>query len=248
MMPAIAYTRLSKPNKKGKPGIGLDAQQAAIAAFAKAEGYDLVETFSEVETGEGSDALEKRPQLAAAMKLAKKNKAPVIVAKLDRLSRDVHFISGLMVHKTPFIVTELGADVDPFMLHIYAAVAEKERRLIGQRTREALAELKAQGKKLGGLRPKTALKMQAADERAEALRPVLAELRELSANAIARELNTRQIATPSGKPWSAVTVLRVQRRLEGLYEARVCNLAAGRQEGADALGARGNMLRLRNRP
>jgi DNA invertase Pin-like site-specific DNA recombinase len=216
MMPAIAYTRLSKPNKKGKPGVGLDAQQAAIATFAKAEGYDLVEIFSEVETGEGSDALEKRPQLAAAMKLAKKNKAPVIVAKLDRLSRDVHFISGLMVHKTQFIVTELGADVDPFMLHIYAAVAEKERRLIGQRTREALAELKAQGKKLGGLRPKTALKMQAADERAEVLRQVLAELRELSANAIARELNARQIATPSGKPWSAVTVLRVQRRLEGL--------------------------------
>ena len=150
------------------------------------------------------------------MKLARKRKAPVIVAKLDRLSRDVHFISGLMVHKTPFVVTELGADVDPFMLHIYAAVAEKERRLIGQRTREALAELKAQGKKLGGLRPKTAMRMQAADERAEALRPVLAELRELSANAIARELNARQIATPSGKPWSAVTVLRVRRRLEGL--------------------------------
>ena len=156
MMPAIAYTRLSKPNKKGKPGIGLEAQQAAIAAFAKAEGYKLIETFSEVETGEGPDALDKRPQLAAAMKLAKKHKAPVIVAKLDRLSRDVHFISGLMTHRTPFIVTELGADVDPFMLHIYAAVAEKERRLIGQRTKEALAELKAQGKKLGGMRPKTA--------------------------------------------------------------------------------------------
>ena len=74
-----------------------------------------------------------------------------------------------MAQKVPFVVTELGADVDPFMLQIYAAVAEQERRLIGQRTREALAELKAQGKKLGGLRPKTALKMQAADERAEAL-------------------------------------------------------------------------------
>ena len=216
MQPAIAYTRLSKPNKKGKPGIGLDAQQAALAAFAKVEGYNLIETFSEVETGEGSDALEKRPQLAAAMKLAKRHKAPVIVAKLDRLSRDVHFISGLMVQKVPFIVTELGTDVDPFMLHIYAAVAEKERRLIGQRTREALAELKAQGKKLGGLRPKTALRMKEADERAEALRPVFVELADQSANAIARELNTRQIATPSGQLWSAVTVLRVQRRLEGL--------------------------------
>ena len=216
MQPAIAYTRLSKPNKKGKPGIGLEAQQAALAAFAKAEGFDLIETFAEIETGEGRDALEKRPQLAAAMKLAKKHKAPVIVAKLDRLSRDVHFISGLMAHRTPFIVAELGADVDPFMLHLYAALAEKERRMISQRTKDALAELKAQGKKLGGLRPKTAMRMQAADERAEALRPVFAELRELSANAIARELNARQIATPSGKPWSAVTVLRVQRRLEGL--------------------------------
>jgi DNA invertase Pin-like site-specific DNA recombinase len=216
MQAAIAYTRLSKPNKKGRPGIGLEAQQAALEAFAKAEGFDLIEIFAETETGEGSDALEKRPQLAAAMKLAKKHKAPVIVAKLDRLSRDVHFISGLMAHRMPFIVAELGADVDPFVLHLYAAVAEKERRMISQRTKDALASLKAQGKKLGGLRPKTAMRMQAADKRAEALRPVFTELRELSANAIARQLNARQIATPSGKPWSAVTVLRVQRRLEGL--------------------------------
>ena len=99
MRPAIAYIRLSKPNKKGKPGIGLDAQKATIAAFVRAEGYDLIETFSEIETGKGADALDKRPQLAAAMKLAKKHKAPVIVAKLDRLSRDVHFISGLMAHR-----------------------------------------------------------------------------------------------------------------------------------------------------
>jgi Resolvase, N terminal domain len=69
-----------------------------------------------------------------ALKLAKRHKAPIIVAKLDRLSRDVHFISGLMAHKTPFIVAELGADTDPFMLHLYAALAEKERRLISQRS------------------------------------------------------------------------------------------------------------------
>ena len=93
MQPAIAYTRLSKPNKKGRPGIGLEAQQASLAAFAKAEGFNLIQTFTEIETGAGHDALEKRPQLAAAMKLAKKHKAPVIVAKLDRLARDVHFIS-----------------------------------------------------------------------------------------------------------------------------------------------------------
>jgi DNA invertase Pin-like site-specific DNA recombinase len=173
---AIGYIRLSRPNRNGKPGIGLKAQAAAIAAFAAAHDFDLVETFSEVETGKGSNALDKRPQLAAAMKLAKKHKAPVIVMKLDRLSRDVHFISGLMAHRTPFIVTELGTDVDPFMLHIYAAVAEKERALISQRTKDALAALKAQGRKLGGIRPKTVLKVQEAAARAEALRPVFAEL------------------------------------------------------------------------
>jgi DNA invertase Pin-like site-specific DNA recombinase len=213
-MQAVAYTRLSKPGKNGRPGIGLDAQQAAIAAFAKAEGYELIKSFSEVETGKGADALERRPQLAAAMKLAKKHKAPVIVAKLDRLSRDVHFISGLMIHRTPFIVAELGADADPFMLHLYAALAEKERRLISQRTREALAAKRAQGVKLGGLRAKGIQARDEARARAEALRPVFEELKGESANAIARELNARQIGTPSGNPWSAVTVLRVLRRLE----------------------------------
>jgi DNA invertase Pin-like site-specific DNA recombinase len=95
--------------------------------------------FVEVETGKGSDALDRRPQLSAAQKMAQKRKAPIIVAKLDRLSRDVHFISGLMTHRTPFIVAELGADADPFMLHLYAALAKQERRLISQRTKDALA-------------------------------------------------------------------------------------------------------------
>ena len=129
----------------------MEAQQAVLARFAEAEGYRLAETFEEIETGKGADALDRRPQLAAALKAAKKAKAPIIVAKLDRLSRDVHFISGLMTHRTPFIVAELGADADPFMLHLYAALAEKERRLISQRTRDALAAKKAQGVKLGGL-------------------------------------------------------------------------------------------------
>ena len=125
-------------------------------------------------------------------KLAHKHKAPIIVAKLDRLSRDVHFICGLMAHRTPFIVAELGADADPFMLHLYAALAEKERRLISQRTKDALAAMKAQGKKLGGLRPKTVEAMDAANERAEALRPILTELEGMSARAIAAELNARK--------------------------------------------------------
>jgi hypothetical protein len=91
-------------------------------------------------------------RIAAALKAAKKLKSPIIVAKLDRLSRDVHFISGLMTHKTPFIVAELGADADPFMLHLYAALAEKERAMISRRTKDALATKKAQGVALGGLK------------------------------------------------------------------------------------------------
>jgi DNA invertase Pin-like site-specific DNA recombinase len=211
---AVAYTRLSKPGKNGRPGIGLDAQRAAIVAFAKAEGYHLVETFSEVETGKGSaDVLEKRPQLAAAMRLAKKHKAPVIVAKLDRLSRDVHFISGLMSERVPFVVTELGADVDPFILHLYAALAQKERSMISARTKAALAEKKAQGVKLGGLRPHGIKSRDEAKARAEALRPIFEELAGMSARGVAAELNARKIATPTGSPWSAVTVLRAMKRL-----------------------------------
>jgi DNA invertase Pin-like site-specific DNA recombinase len=104
MKTAIAYTRVSTA-QQGKSGLGMEAQQAALARFAEAEGFDLVQTFQEVETGKGADALNRRPQLAAALKAAKKLKSPIIVAELDRLSRDVHFISGLMTHKTPLIVT-----------------------------------------------------------------------------------------------------------------------------------------------
>ena len=99
---------------------------------------ELTDEFVEVETGKGADALDRRPQLAAALAVGRQKNCPVIVAKLDRLSRDVAFIAGLMAQRVPFIVAELGADADPFMLHIYAALAEKERRLISERTRAAL--------------------------------------------------------------------------------------------------------------
>src|ERR1700758_4478269 len=102
---AIAYIRGSTSRQR-EAGFGLEAQQAAVARFAEAEGYALVETYEEVETGKGSNTLELRPQLAAALKAARKHKAPIIVAKLDRLSRDAHFISGLMARMTPFIVAE----------------------------------------------------------------------------------------------------------------------------------------------
>lgn len=212
MKTAIAYIRVST-QKQGRSGLGLEAQQATLARFAEAEGFTLVQTYTEVETGKGADALAKRPQLAAAIKLAKQHKAPVIVAKLDRLSRDVHFISGLMTHRTPFIVAELGADADPFMLHLYAALAEKERRMISQRTKDALAAKKAQGKRLGGARPKTLQKQAATKDHTENLRATFAELAGKPTRAIADELNARKVATHNGKPWNAMAVVRAQRRL-----------------------------------
>jgi DNA invertase Pin-like site-specific DNA recombinase len=209
---AVGYCRVSTA-RQGRSGLGLQAQEAAIAAFCKSEGLSIVASFSEAETGKGSDALDRRPQLAAAIKVARKVKGPVIVAKLDRLSRDVNFISSLMLHKVAFITVELGADTDPFLLHLFAALAERERRIIGERTRVALAAAKARGKKLGGANAKSAENARAALERAEALRPVLAELVSLSARAAAAILNERGIATPAGARWHATTVNRVRERL-----------------------------------
>jgi DNA invertase Pin-like site-specific DNA recombinase len=99
--------------RQGRSGLGIEAQRAAVARFAEVEGYTLIAAFTEVETGKGADALERRPQLAAALAAGKTGKCPVIVAKLDRLSRDVAFIAGLMAQRVPFIVAELGADADP---------------------------------------------------------------------------------------------------------------------------------------
>ncbi len=148
MQHAVAYYRVSTA-RQGRSGLGIEAQRAAVARFAEAEGYTLIAEFTEVETGKGADALDRRPQLAAALAAGKTGKCPVIVAKLDRLSRDVAFIAGLMAQRVPFIVAELGADADPFMLHLYAALAEKERRLISERTRSALAAAEGAGREAG---------------------------------------------------------------------------------------------------
>ena len=107
MPPVVAYLRVST-SKQGRSGLGLKAQRDNIVTFAKAEGYDVVGEYVEIETGKGADALDRRPKLVEALAAARKLKGSVVVAKLDRLSRDVHFISGLMAHKVPFIVTELG--------------------------------------------------------------------------------------------------------------------------------------------
>jgi len=138
----------------------------------------------------------------------------VIVAKLDRLSRDVAFIAGLMAQKVPFIVCALGRNVDPFTLHIYAALAEQERRLISERTRAGLAAAKARGVKLGN-DAMVASRQAAAAERDEALREVLASMAGLASRTIAARLTEMGIKRPTGdsKPWSHRTVLGVMARL-----------------------------------
>ena len=211
MKPIIAYCRVST-DRQSKSGLGLEAQREAIARFADANGFVLEGEEIEVETGKGADALDRRPKLKSALDLAKKHKCSIIVAKLDRLSRDVHFISGLMTKRVPFIVAELGPEVDPFMLHIYAAVAEKERALISQRTKAALAAAKARGVKLGNPRlgaaraPRMRANAEEAARQTALALPVIKPLYEqgLSLRAIARELVARGVPTARGGQWSAV--------------------------------------------
>ena len=142
-------TIASRPSDKVDQVSGWRLSERQSRASPRREGITLLSEFTEVETGKGADALDRRPQLAAALATARQAKCPVLVAKLDRLSRDVAFIAGLMAQRVPFIVAELGADADPFMLHLYAALAEKERRQISERTKSALASRKLQGTKLG---------------------------------------------------------------------------------------------------
>jgi len=213
MSEIIAYYRVSTA-KQGRSGLGLEAQRAAVAAFAKAEGFTVAAEYTEIETGKGADALNKRPQLRAALKQAKRSKASVCVARLDRLSRDVAFISGLMSQRVPFIVAALGRDVDPFVLHIYAALAEQERKMISQRTRAGLQQAKARGVQLGRTGAALAAKnAAAAAERDEALRPVLVSMVGQSSRAIAEQLTEQGIEPPRGGAWSNKTVLRMMARL-----------------------------------
>jgi DNA invertase Pin-like site-specific DNA recombinase len=223
LKPCVEYIRVST-KQQGRSGLGLEAQRQRISEFCQRERFNVVATFTEVESAKG-DTLAYRPKLQAALKAARKIKdvdyrcAPIVVAKLDRLSRDVHFISGLMAERVPFICADLGRDTDPFLLHIYAAFAEKERRMISIRTKEGLARAKARGVKLGGENEQSRLNRAEADARAKALRPVLVEIvgehqENLSAHAIAAELNRRKVETlRPGSQWHAQTVIRIMRRL-----------------------------------
>lgn len=214
MQPVVTYIRVSTA-QQGKSGLGIEAQRAALNRFTDTEGLEVVGEFVEVETGKGADALDRRPKLSAALATARKAKCSVVVAKLDRLSRDVHFISGLMAHRVPFIVAELGADADPFMLHLYAALAEKERSLIAQRTKAALTAAKERGVKLGNpniddARAKAIeTNIAGADRHAANVLPVIDQIKAAGARTlreIADALNARGVATPRGGKWYATSV------------------------------------------
>jgi DNA invertase Pin-like site-specific DNA recombinase len=216
----VTYIRVSTA-KQGRSGLGMEAQREALARFAEAEGFAAIREFIEVETGKGADALDRRPQLAAALAYARRQKCPVAVAKLDRLSRDVHFISGLMAHRVPFLVAELGPDVDPFILHLFAALAEKERAMISARTRAALKAAKGRGVKLGSPKLREARKAAHASLRAIADRyaanvlPIIREAQKAGATSlreIAEVLNARGVQTARGGRWYATSVKNVLER------------------------------------
>jgi DNA invertase Pin-like site-specific DNA recombinase len=221
MRKAISYIRVSTA-QQGKSGLGIEAQRQAVARFAAAENFDLVEEFVEVETGKGSDALDRRPKLKAALAAARSvDGCPIITAKLDRLSRDVHFISGLMARRVPFIVAELGTDTDPFMLHLFAALAEKERSLISGRTKAALDSAKKRGTRLGNpniaeaqIKARAALTATAADF-ANRVMPVITEIQGAgvtSLRGIAEALDARGVRPQRAERWSPMAVRAIIKR------------------------------------
>jgi len=252
MKDAIGYLRVST-QEQGRSGLGLAAQRFDIKAFGSREGFSVKAWYQDIQTGAGKDALLLRPGLAAALKEAHAARCPLIVSRLDRLSRNVHFITGLMEHKVHFVVAVFGRDVDDFTLHIYASIAEQERKMISERVRAATLIAQHQGRKFGlQLRSKSwqrrvsalgrAALIQEANDRAQAYRmyvewalrqPGVKE-RPISFAAAAKQLNARNIDTPLGGRWRGHHLQRMARRLaidhplarmpERLARARVCAL------------------------
>lgn len=213
----FGYTRVSS-QEQGKTRNGLEAQAEAIRLFCHYNNYELIEIVEEVRTG----ADDERPVLAEITKRAKKMGAYVVVNKLDRLSRDAIFILQYVRQNERTIVTQLGEDVDPFTLHIYAGLAEKERKMISERTRAGLQAKKARGEVLGASKDilmkacanaKVAVQSKA-DEFAERLRPTVERMVKegMSYRAMAEELNRNNTKTARGGEWYAMTVKNLVER------------------------------------
>lgn len=211
-MKAIAYRRVSS-KRQGESKLGLLGQLESIQNFCGAESLELVADFVDVESGGKDD----RAGLNEALKLAKEIGATIVVAKLDRLSRDVHYISGLMKHNVPFIVAELGKDVPSFMLHIYASFAEMERSMIRKRVKESLAQAKKRGTKLGTHIPQVKeacreANIKRGNKSFEAILPHIQDAQEqgfTSTRKIATFLNDKGITTPRGKSWTSKQISRI---------------------------------------
>jgi DNA invertase Pin-like site-specific DNA recombinase len=231
MQTAVGYLRVST-REQGRSGLGLAAQRHDIETFGAREGFAVKSWHQDIQTGAGADALLLRQGLATALKEARAAKCPLIVSRLDRLSRNVHFITGLMEHRVHFIVAALGRDCDEFTIHIYASLAEQERRLISVRVKAAIAVRKRKGDKLGMARLSNRRRLQVAamgraalvrlaNERAEAYRMHIEwafrqpgfEGRPISRRLAAQMLNERGIQSPTGATWSGEQVLRMANRL-----------------------------------
>ena len=213
----VSYLRVSTA-RQGASGLGLEAQRAAVAAHLNGGDWTLLREIVEVESGKRND----RPALAEALRLCRQQKATLVIAKLDRLARNVHFISGLMESGVEFLAVDMPS-ANRFVVHILAAVAEQEAEAISKRTKAALAAAKQRGTVLGGRRvsaerfreigaaARQTFRTQAAKGRAQVL-PVIAEIQgqgTVTLRAIAAKLNERAVDAPRGGQWSAVQVQRV---------------------------------------
>jgi len=207
----VAYFRVST-QRQGHSGLGLEAQQAAVNEFLNSCHGDCLVEFVEVESGKKSN----RPQLEKALAYAKRHKATLLIAKLDRLARNVHFISGLMASGVDFIACDMPS-ANKLTIHILAAVAEDEAERISQRTKAALAAAKARGVELGKTGKELARRnREEARERAKELIGVIERIRSSGVTAvqkIADELNRLGVPTPRGGKWHRNSVCRVLKRV-----------------------------------
>ena len=208
----IAYFRVST-DKQGKSGLGLEAQKESVNRYLESVGWSLIGEYVEIESGKRKN----RPQLAGALEACKREKATLLIAKLDRLARNVHFISGLMESGVDFVAAD-NPHANKLMIHMLAAFAEHEREQISQRTKEALAAAKARGVELGKNGKVLARQNQEkAATFAKGMAKIVWQLQNegfKTVRQLVEELNRREIHSANGAKWHVPTVHRLLRRLD----------------------------------